>query len=941
MIKIKTSVFFFISFFTFLSQADLFSQEKTVNVERSKALDQNSPIHNIWVDEENIKWVANGNGLNKVLDLYIVEKVSVPAGTTSLLMLRGGNAQLEWNTAEMEKLIGNVTIRCASYNPKTKTIWMGTREAGAFEISLSPLRVVQRLNTDNKKLTSDQINDIFIRNNGTIFIATNDGMLTGSGEKWSLTERYLNFIGVDAWEDNVWILGDDFLWQVDSKGKWSPIAIELRNVEGQMRDIAVDDEGRVWIASNMMTGYDVDAEKYQRFGPGQYFTSQFVNCLDVDHDGSIWTGTADKGLYLIQWESSLILTFTQDTPLDCKSTNPTAEISVKVAGGQAPYTYIWNKGQTTSKISQLSAGEYIVTVTDANGLVKTDSYEIKDPAITASVVQMKPSTGSAEGDASANLTATGGTGQFTYKWDNGELTPTATKLTSGMHSVTVTDKSGCSAVATINITETISALSVSISTVKENKCVGGTEAEIKAEAIGGKAPYKYKWSSKDGTDASLKSLGAGSYTVSVTDAAGQVATYSMILTSPAPVSANVQITIPASVNASNGQALAKAAGGKAPYTYLWSNGDTNPLNKTVTAGENSVTVTDANGCTGEATITMIENIEDMSASIIPSGEIKCPELKGIDLSVEVKGGKAPYQYSWDNGQKTEKLQGVMAGTYRVTITDAKGGKVTSSTDIKQPAALNVSVQSDAPATSNESNGRATAKVTGGGGVFDFSWDNGENTNKASRLTAGKHTVTVTDGAGCTAVGEIDIPENILALQVSLEQVGEIMCAGDNKAAIKPTVTGGKEPYTYLWSNSSTASSLDKLNEGLFTLTVADATGHTATTAITIDAPAALQLKLYAESPATSNQSNGRVAATVTGGRGKYTYQWDNGEKTAKAEKLSAGSHSLTVTDENGCSIEGNVVVSENILPLAVDISQTEKILCAGLKDAALLAEVKG
>src|SRR5688500_2759725 len=164
MIKIKNSLFFFICFFTFLSQADLFSQEKTVNVERSKALDQNSPIHNIWVDEENIKWVANGNGLNKVLDLYIVEKVSVPAGTTSLLMLRGGNAQLEWNTAEMEKLIGNVTIRCASYNPKTKTIWMGTREAGAFEISLSPLRVVQRLNTDNKKLTSDQINDIFIRN---------------------------------------------------------------------------------------------------------------------------------------------------------------------------------------------------------------------------------------------------------------------------------------------------------------------------------------------------------------------------------------------------------------------------------------------------------------------------------------------------------------------------------------------------------------------------------------------------------------------------------------------------------------------------------------------------------------------------------------------------------------------------------------------------------
>src|SRR5687768_4032232 len=570
MIKIKTSVFFFISFFTFLSQADLFSQEKTVNVERSKALDQNSPIHNIWVDEENIKWVANGNGLNKVLDLYTVEKVSVPAGTTSLLMLRGGNAQLEWNTAEMEKLIGNVTIRCASYNPKTKTIWMGTREAGAFEISLSPLRVVQRLNTDNKKLTSDQINDIFIRNNGTIFIATNDGMLTGSGEKWSLTERYLNFIGVDAWEDNVWILGDDFLWQVDSKGKWSPIAIELRNVEGQMRDIAVDDEGRVWIASNMMTGYDVEAEKYQRFGPGQYFTSQFVNCLDVDQDGSIWTGTADKGLYLIQWESSLILTFTADTPLDCKGTP--GVISVKVAGGQAPYTYQWSNGQATPKISQLAKGEYSVTVTDVNGLIKTGKYELPDPAITVTVNDVKPST-SPIGNGTASLAVKGGTGQYMYAWDNGEALANATKLTSGSHSVTVTDKSGCSAVATIDVQEKVSALAVSVVTLKENLCGSLADGELLREVSGGKKPYVYAWSSNDGKDAILASLSAGSYTVTVTDAAGQKATANGVLITPAPLSATIQIIMPANVNTPNGQAQVKATGGKPPYTYLWENGE--------------------------------------------------------------------------------------------------------------------------------------------------------------------------------------------------------------------------------------------------------------------------------------------------------------------------------------------------------------------------------
>ena len=293
------------------------AQEMVLVVERCKALSQSSPINNIWVDEDNVKWVSNTEGLHKVLAIDLVQKVSIPSGTTSLLTIRGGNANIEWNTNEMKTLLGDAEISSASYDPKTKSLWIGTQTEGAFQVTLSPLKVLQRFNTNNKKLTSNQINDIFIHNNGTIWIATNDGMLSGNGDKWTLQERYLNFVGVDAWGSNMWIMGDDFLWQVDSKGKWTPIAIELKNVEGKLRDIAVDDKGRVWIASNMMTGYDVTANRYQRFGPGQYFTSQYVNCLDVDHDGSIWTGTDDKGLYLIQWEAAMTVNILMDTPPDC------------------------------------------------------------------------------------------------------------------------------------------------------------------------------------------------------------------------------------------------------------------------------------------------------------------------------------------------------------------------------------------------------------------------------------------------------------------------------------------------------------------------------------------------------------------------------------------------------------------------------------------------
>jgi len=149
----KFNLFICLSLLILASPVRMSSQ---VLVDRCKLLDQTSPINNIWVDEDNIKWVANSQGLNKVFSLDLVEKVPIPAGITSLLTIRGGNAKLEWSTSEMQQLTGNVNMTCASYDPKTKTLWIGTKESGAFQFTLSPLRIVQRLNTDNHKLTSDQ-----------------------------------------------------------------------------------------------------------------------------------------------------------------------------------------------------------------------------------------------------------------------------------------------------------------------------------------------------------------------------------------------------------------------------------------------------------------------------------------------------------------------------------------------------------------------------------------------------------------------------------------------------------------------------------------------------------------------------------------------------------------------------------------------------------------
>jgi outer membrane protein OmpA-like peptidoglycan-associated protein len=917
-------------------------QEMVLVVERCKALDQSSPINNIWVDDENVKWVSNAQGLHKVLAIDLVQKVSVPGGMTNLLTIRGGNANMEWNTSEMQALLGGVIISSASYDAKSKSVWIGTQEEGAYQVSLSPLKIIQRINVANKKITSNQINDIFIAANGIIWIATNDGMLSGNGDKWTLQERYLNFVGVDAWGQNMWIMGDDFLWQVDSKGKWTPIAIELKNVEGKLRDIAVDDEGRVWIASNMMTGFDVNASRYQRFGPGQYFTSQYVNCLDVDQDGSIWTGTGDKGLYLIQWEAAMTVNILMDTPLDCKSNQPTAALSVKVSGGEPPFTYKWNSGQTTEKLSQLPAGDYVLTVTDSKGITKTGKYAIPDPGLEVSFEIIKPSSGSPQGDGSVNLLVNGGTGTLKYAWDNGESQQLANKLTSGSHSVTVTDENGCSATTAFSLTEKVTPLAVVLTSSSEIKCGDSKTGSIQSDVKGGKAPITYQWSQGSKTEGKITDLTPGEYSLTVADAAGQTASGYITLTAPAPLQLTIEVLSAANLGMENGQSSVKVTGGKTPYTYKWDNGATTSLVKNLSSGTHSLTVTDANGCISTASVNVSENISALGVIIKQSGLINCNGQSTASLKLDITGGKAPFTYSWSNRQTSAIAEDLMAGVYTVTVTDVVGTKFTASSTITQPEAVKVVVTADAASTTNGSDGKANAKGSGGTGAFQYKWDNAEITGKALKLPAGTHTVTVTDAAGCTGTASIDISENILALQVTIEQTGIVKCAGTTEAGVKAIVKGGKPPYQYKWNNEIASTEiLENIGDGLYKLTITDATGQTATSVTTVNSPQPLVLVLKPEQAANTNEKNGRGMAIVTGGTGKYSYGWDNGEKAAKAILLGAGTHGLTVTDENGCTVEGNIIITENILAMSTSIKQSDKILCAGQSTASLSVVTTG
>ncbi len=934
----------FLLLISFFFVGKITAQEK-MQVIRCTAPELQDPIQNVFVDKDNNKWVGNSNGLYQVHAIDFASEVTLGAGEQSLLKLPNGNSDLKWSEAEMEQILGGEAVSAAFYDSKLRELWVGTERSGIFRLKVkSGLELVGQINSKNSKLKSNHINCISKDRDDRFWIGTDEGVLVGNVGKWKLVEKLFNIEAIEINRGHIWATGDDFVWQIENGEDWYPIDIEEgRYVEGSIRDIAVDSKGRVWIASEVVVRYNPEADHFTYFGPAQYFTSQDVNYISVDKDDALWVGTQDKGLFLIEKASAITVTCLVDKGLSCDFSKNDASLKVRVTGGQPPYEYDWNRNIKGENPTGLGAGEYEVTVTDKNGKSNTGKITIEDPRFTVNIVQEKEESGKGAADASARITVDGGMAPFKYQWDNGETTQTASKLTEGAHSVTVTDDNGCTFNGSILITQQLAALSISLEQNIEIACAGDKKADLKVIATGGKAPYMYSWNRQGLVGEKLVNLAAGNYEVTVTDALGTQMSEQFSISEPKPLKAEIQIQTPASTGNSDGKAMVEVEGGTPEYTYRWKSNETTKTATKLAPGLCSVTVTDANGCTFSNSINVPENILPLQVSISQTAEINCPGEATAALNVQANGGKEPYNFQWSNSNASgDAPSGLSGGDYVVSVTDVEGTVKTAKITISEPAPLELSITAQQAALTGTNSGKAKARISGGTGDYTYKWDNGETERNAAQLSAGTHTLTVTDAAGCQVTAKVDISENILSLSADIEQTAEINCNGGNSAALEVSVNGGKPPFTYAWSDSGISGELaQSLTAGIYQVTVTDVTGTTTASKITISEPKALAVNIRVEAPASTGNSDGRASANASGGTENYTYKWDNGESQKTASKLSPGTHTVTILDAQGCQTTGTIDISENILPLSASIDQTAKINCNEGNGGGLKVEVKG
>lgn len=427
-------------------------------------------------------------------------------------------------------------------------------------------------------------------------------------------------------------------------------------------------------------------------------------------------------------------------------------IAAAAFGGSAPYTFTWSPGNmTTQTINGLCAGAYTVTVSDATGCVATNTAIVTQPSPVSTATNSSPSSSCSACDGQAMITATGGTGSFTYAWSgpNGftsnQMSPSG--LCAGIYNVTVADMNGCLATNTVTVGN--SSLAVSISA--HNDSCGLNSGWAVASVNGNTGNATYSWQPGGQTTQGIYDLGAGTYTVTVNDTtACQSSAIVTITNTNAP--ALVTTSSGANCGTPNGFIAASASGGTSPYMYSL-NGAAPVLNPSwpnLLPGTYTVTVTDANGCSATTT-QMVWNFGlNASASITMAS---CNNNTSGSATINVSNGTLPYTYLWSNGDTTATISNVSAGGYTCAVSDAGGCSATVYAFIPQNANIYVYFTYS---YANCGVNSLTAIPYGGTAPYTYQWSNGFTGQVNSNLPPGIYTVTVTDANGCQAIGTYNV-----------------------------------------------------------------------------------------------------------------------------------------------------------------------------------------
>lgn len=643
----------------------------------------------------------------------------------------------------------------------------------------------------------------------------------------------------------------------------------------------------------------------------------------------------DTSNYTITQPSAPVSALETTIDVICRG-GSTGSIILNPSGGTAPsgaYSYLWNNGQTTQSINNLTAGTYNYTVTDAKGCSFSDTVAIFQPLTLLSSTTSFDSVlcfGTQTGTMSVSVS--GGISPYLYVWSNGATSSSYNNVFAGTYTVSITDSLGCVISDTVNVLEPTQISNFfsgdSIS------CPFGNDGVLISNASGGTPPFNYTWSSSDPNftlsgqnsnllnDSTISQLHLGSYTVVIDDANLCSSTHEYLLGSPDQINISASVTDIQCYGDNSGSIDLNVIGATPPFTYVWDNGQTTSLISSLNSGTYIVTVQDANGCygpLGNATVSFTVN-ELASAPISVSAVINdviCNGDANGSASLTPTGGTAPYTYLWNTGETVSSLSNLSVGQYTVLVEDAYLCQHTVTFNINEPTPLSLVESYNDPQCYGYNDGTANVVASGANSPYTYLWSTGHTGPSVNGLSPGPISVTVTDNSGqCNASVFFQIGEPS-PIVVSITTIDNL-CNGYSTGSANSQVSDpGNAPFTYLWSTGETTPNIATLSAGTYDLIVTNNEGCqqnefflngglNTITSFDILEPNALSLNPTILPISVTGANDGSVSVSPSGGLAPYSYLWTYSGSSSfintnsSINNLSPGYYYLQVADANGC-----------------------------------------
>ncbi len=516
------------------------------------------------------------------------------------------------------------------------------------------------------------------------------------------------------------------------------------------------------------------------FDTYMYLLDNNCNIIEFDDDGCGNQSVINKSLcrtgdyYVVidgknaNSQGTFTLTISENTnftyAVSIASTNPSCfgfndgEAEVNITGGISPFTILWSNGQSDTITTGLGAGAISVTVTDFEGCAATANATLTNPPQMAISTSSVPVSCGGANDGSATATPSGGTPPYTYLWNS---TPVqngnpAILLPDGSYSVLVTDFNGCTASGNVTV-GAATAVIIDIISYNDITCFGENDGAITISASGGAPPYSPAWTNSSVTGFSASNLPPGPISVTVFDNTGTCnTTRAFNIIEPPLLTSTINAVRDVNCNGgSDGAIDLGVAGGTIPYNYNWTGGTTGEDLLNATAGNYSVTVTDANGCTVENSQTLSEPTAISALISSTDGGCEGDSIGSADLSVS--GGVPPYVYFWSNFATTQDINNVPGGTYIAVITDASNCVEVASVTIEELPALTVQTSVTRPSCVGEEDGIIRLNASGAP-PYSYVWFDGSTNSEIENIPAGSYNVTVTDNNDCENIVTILVDE---------------------------------------------------------------------------------------------------------------------------------------------------------------------------------------